>query len=254
MSWGLLLFEDAASSLMFELFDFHDYILVILTLIVTFAGYALVSLILTSYRCNNILKTQEVETIWTVLPAVILIFLAFPSLRLLYLLDELEHPSLTIKTIGHQWYWSYEYSDFLDLDFDAYMLPTENLIDGQFRLLEVDSRAIIPWSAEIQILVTAADVMHAWTVPSFILGANTVPYVGHPALPICSDSLKTSPLRQVLNWIENYFSPLSEEKSGPVEHSSMLILLCPRRTQPDFSSHCECYKFYKFQYESARKN
>ncbi len=239
---------------MFELIDFHDYALVILTLIITFVGYALASLILTSYRCNNILEAQEVETIWTVLPAVILIFLAFPSLRLLYLLDELEHPSLTIKTIGHQWYWSYEYSDFLDLEFDAYMLPTEDLADGQFRLLEVDSQAIIPWSAEIQILVTAADVIHAWTVPSFISRANTVPYVGHPALPICSDSLKTSPLRQVLNWIENYFSPLSEEKSGPVEHSSMLILLCPRRTQPDFSSHCECYKFYKFQYESARKN
>jgi len=87
---------------MFELIDFHDYALVILTLIITFVGYALASLILTSYRCNNILEAQEVETIWTVLPAVILIFLAFPSLRLLYLLDELEHPSLTIKTIGHQ--------------------------------------------------------------------------------------------------------------------------------------------------------
>ncbi len=160
---------------MFELIDFHDYALVILTLIITFVGYALASLILTSYRCNNILEAQEVETIWTVLPAVILIFLAFPSLRLLYLLDELEHPSLTIKTIGHQWYWSYEYSDFLDLEFDAYMLPTEDLADGQFRLLEVDNRAVIPWSTEIRILVTAADVIHAWTVPSLGVKADAIP-------------------------------------------------------------------------------
>ncbi len=174
-SWGQLLFRDAASPLMFELIDFHDYALVILTLIITFVGYALASLILTSYRCNNILEAQEVETIWTVLPAVILIFLAFPSLRLLYLLDELEHPSLTIKTIGHQWYWSYEYSDFLDLEFDAYMLPTEDLADGQFRLLEVDNRAVIPWSTEIRILVTAADVIHAWTVPSLGVKADAIP-------------------------------------------------------------------------------
>lgn len=160
---------------MFELIDFHDYALVILTLIITFVGYALASLILTSYRCNNILEAQEVETIWTVLPAVILIFLAFPSLRLLYLLDELEHPSLTIKTIGHQWYWSYEYSDFLDLEFDAYILPTEDLADGQFRLLEVDNRAVIPWSTEIRILVTAADVIHAWTVPSLGVKADAIP-------------------------------------------------------------------------------
>ncbi len=174
-SWGQLSFQDAASPLIFELIDFHDYALVILTLIITFVGYALGSLVINSYRCTNILEAQEVETIWTVLPAVILVFLAFPSLRLLYLLDELEHPSLTVKTIGHQWYWRYEYSDFLNLEFDSYMLPTDELSPGSYRLLEVDNRAVIPWRTEIRILVTAADVIHAWTVPRLGVKADAIP-------------------------------------------------------------------------------
>ncbi len=174
-SWGQLSFQDAASPLIFELIDFHDYALVILTLIITFVGYALGSLVINSYRCTNILEAQEVETIWTVLPAVILVFLAFPSLRLLYLLDELEHPSLTVKTIGHQWYWRYEYSDFLNLEFDSYMLPTDELSPGSYRLLEVDNRAVIPWRTEIRVLVTAADVIHAWTVPRLGVKADAIP-------------------------------------------------------------------------------
>lgn len=174
-SWGQLSFQDASSPLIFELIDFHDYALIILTLIITFVGYALGSLVINSHSCNNILEAQEVETIWTVLPAVILVFLAFPSLRLLYLLDELEHPSLTVKTIGHQWYWRYEYSDFLNLEFDSYITPTEELSPGSFRLLEVDNRAVIPWGAEIRILVTAADVIHAWTIPSLGVKADAIP-------------------------------------------------------------------------------
>jgi len=90
-----------------------------------------------------------------------LLFLALPSLRLLYLIDEVSGPSLTLKTIGHQWYWSYEYSDFNKLDFDSYIVPTDELNVGQYRLLEVDNRAVVPIFSEVRLLVTAADVIHS---------------------------------------------------------------------------------------------
>nr|YP_009307941.1 cytochrome c oxidase subunit II [Eusyllis blomstrandi]AOR87114.1 cytochrome c oxidase subunit II [Eusyllis blomstrandi] len=175
MTWGQLSFQDACSPLMYELIDFHDYAMTILILITTFVIYAFMSLMMNSMSARNIFEAQEVETIWTILPAIILIFLALPSLRLLYLLDELERPSLTIKTIGHQWYWSYEYSDFLTLEFDSYMIQTEDLSPGDFRLLEVDNRAVIPIGLEIRNLITAADVIHAWTIPSLGIKVDAVP-------------------------------------------------------------------------------
>lgn len=173
--WGQLSFQDAASPLILQLIDFHDYALTILTLIITFVGYAIFSLIINRFKCSNILEAQEIETIWTILPALILIFLAFPSLRLLYLIDEIENPLLTIKTVGHQWYWSYEYSDFLNLEFDSYIAPADDLTPGEFRLLEVDNRIVVPWGREIRLLVTAADVIHAWTIPRLGVKADAVP-------------------------------------------------------------------------------
>lgn len=123
----------------------------------------------------DLMEGQEVETIWTILPAIVLVFLALPSLRLLYLLDEVNDPCLTIKAIGHQWYWSYEYSDFLDLEFDSYMVASSDLSFGDYRLLEVDHRAVVPVSCTVRVLVTAADVLHSWTVPSLGIKADGVP-------------------------------------------------------------------------------
>lgn len=175
MTWGQLSFQDACSPLIYQLIDFHDYAITILILIITFVGFAFLSLINNKLSCRTTLEAQEIETIWTVLPAIILIFLALPSLRLLYLLDEIEFPSLTIKTIGHQWYWRYEYSDFLNLEFDSYIIQTEDLEIGDYRLLEVDNRAVIPWGIEIRVLVTAADVIHSWTIPSLGVKVDAIP-------------------------------------------------------------------------------
>lgn len=175
MTWGQLSFQDACSPLIFELIDFHDYALTILILIITFVGYAFISLINNKISARNIFEAQEIETIWTILPAIILIFLALPSLRLLYLLDELTHPTLTLKTIGHQWYWRYEYSDFINLEFDSYIIQTDDLTTGAFRLLEVDNRAVVPWGVEIRTLITAADVIHAWSVPALGLKVDAIP-------------------------------------------------------------------------------
>lgn len=91
----------------------------------------------------------------------VLVFLALPSLRLLYLLDEVNDPGLSIKAVGHQWYWSYEYSDFLDLEFDSYMVRSSDLVRGDYRLLEVDHRTVVPAGVDVRVLVTAADVLHS---------------------------------------------------------------------------------------------
>nr|QIE11973.1 cytochrome c oxidase subunit II [Neverita sp. HL-2020] len=173
--WGQLGFQDAASPLMEELIFFHDHAMMILVMIISLVGYAAVSLMTSKFTCRSLVEGQEIETIWTIVPAIILIFLALPSLRLLYLLDEVGDCSLTLKSIGHQWYWSYEYSDFLDIEFDSYMIPTNELESGDFRLLEVDHRIVLPTQTDIRVLVTSADVIHSWTVPSLGVKADAIP-------------------------------------------------------------------------------
>jgi len=111
------------------------------------------------------------EIVWTVTPALILMVVAVPSFALLYSVDELIDPAITIKAVGHQWYWSYEFSDYATeggeiINFDSYMLPTEDLDKGQLRLLEVDERVVLPINTHIRVIVTAADVLHSWAIPS----------------------------------------------------------------------------------------
>ena len=173
--WGQLNFQDAASPTIKILIQFHDHAIVILILIISIVGYATFSLLSRKFTARNILEAQQIETVWTILPAIILIFLAIPSLRLLYLIDEVNNPSLTVKAIGHQWYWSYEYSDFQQLEFDSYIIPTDDLDNGEFRLLEVDNRAVFPLNTEVRILTTAADVIHAWTIPALGVKADAIP-------------------------------------------------------------------------------
>lgn len=173
--WAQLSFQDAASPVIAQLIAFHDHTILVLLLVTSIVSYAFISLIINSYTSRYIVEAQQIETIWTVLPAITLLFLAFPSLHLLYLIDEISSPSITIKTIGHQWYWSYEYADFSKLEFDSYITPDTDLKKGEFRLLEVDHRAVAPINTEIRVLVTAADVLHSWTIPSLGLKADAVP-------------------------------------------------------------------------------
>nr|UYK51689.1 cytochrome c oxidase subunit 2 [Asterias amurensis] len=174
-NWTQLGLQDASSPLMEELIYFHDYTLIILTLITILVFYGLASLIVSSNTNRFFLEGQTLETIWTVIPAVILIFIALPSLQLLYLIDEVNNPFLTIKAIGHQWYWSYEYADYRDLEFDSYMISTNDLSLGNPRLLEVDNRLTLPAQTPIRVLVTSSDVLHSWTVPSLGIKMDAVP-------------------------------------------------------------------------------
>nr|YP_010166766.1 cytochrome c oxidase subunit II [Scarodytes malickyi]QRV62870.1 cytochrome c oxidase subunit 2 [Scarodytes malickyi] len=174
-TWSNLNLQDSASPLMEQLTFFHDHTLMILTMITILVGYLMFSLFFNKYINRFLLEGQTIEVIWTILPAIILIFIALPSLRLLYLLDEISNPWLTLKSIGHQWYWSYEYSDFKKLEFDSYMTPMNDLQENGFRLLDVDNRVILPFNSQIRIIVSAMDVLHSWTVPSLGVKIDATP-------------------------------------------------------------------------------
>ena len=174
-TWAQLGLQDASSPLMEELNYFHDYTLIVLTLITILVFYGSASLMASSKTNRFFLEGQELETVWTILPAIILVFIALPSLQLLYLMDEVKDPFLTIKAIGHQWYWRYEYTDYKELEFDSYMVPTTDISNGNPRLLEVDNRLILPMQNPIRVLISSADVLHSWAVPSLGIKMDAVP-------------------------------------------------------------------------------
>lgn len=173
--WGQLGFQDGASPLIEQLIFFYDHAMFVLVIITILVFYVGVYLLNNKYTSRYLLEGQQIEIIWTILPAIILVFLALPSLRLLYLLDEVNDPVLSLKVVGRQWYWSYEYSDFIDLRFDSYIIPEEDLTPGIFRLLEVDHRTVIPYGVRVRTLITARDVIHSWTVPSLGVKADAIP-------------------------------------------------------------------------------
>nr|YP_010592934.1 cytochrome c oxidase subunit II [Anomala corpulenta]WAB65617.1 cytochrome c oxidase subunit II [Anomala corpulenta] len=174
-TWNTLLLQDSASPLMEQLSFFHNHALLILLMITVLVGYLMSTLFFNKFNHRFLLDGQTIEIIWTILPAITLIFIALPSLRLLYLLDEVNNPLVTIKTIGHQWYWSYEYSDFMNFEFDSYMIPSMEMIPQNFRLLDVDNRVILPFNSQIRMMVTAADVIHSWTIPAFSVKIDATP-------------------------------------------------------------------------------
>nr|BBJ21217.1 cytochrome c oxidase subunit II [Lymantria fumida]BBJ21218.1 cytochrome c oxidase subunit II [Lymantria fumida]BBJ21219.1 cytochrome c oxidase subunit II [Lymantria fumida] len=224
-TWSNFNLQNSASPLMEQIIFFHDHTLVILIMITILVGYLMMSLLFNKYINRFLLEGQMIEVIWTILPAVTLIFIALPSLRLLYLLDELNNPLITLKSIGHQWYWSYEYSDFSNIEFDSYMIQPNDMKPNNFRLLDVDNRIILPMSNQIRVMVTATDVIHSWTVPAlgvkidanpgrlnqtnFFLSRPGIFYgqcseicgTNHSFMPIVIESI---PIKNFINWINNY--------------------------------------------------
>nr|YP_006576058.1 cytochrome c oxidase subunit II [Naupactus xanthographus]ACZ58585.1 cytochrome c oxidase subunit II [Naupactus xanthographus] len=165
-TWKMLLLQDSASPIMEQLTFFHDHTMLILVIITILVGQMLISMLFNKFIHRYLLEGQLIEMIWTILPAVTLILIALPSLRLLYIMDEINNPMISVKAIGHQWYWSYEYSDYKSLEFDSYMIPTNEMKPFNFRLLDVDNRMVIPFLTQVRLIVTSADVIHSWTVPS----------------------------------------------------------------------------------------
>nr|AEM66832.1 cytochrome c oxidase subunit II [Gymnetron rotundicolle] len=174
-TWKTLLLQDSASPLMEQLMYFHDHTLLILIIITILVGQMLLSMLFNKFTHRYLLEGQLIEMIWTILPAMILILIALPSLRLLYILDETFNPMITIKAIGHQWFWSYEYTDYKNFEFDSYMIPDNQLSEENFRLLDVDNRMVIPFNTQIRIIVTSTDVIHSWTIPSLGVKIDATP-------------------------------------------------------------------------------
>nr|ALO77675.1 cytochrome c oxidase subunit 2 [Eucnemidae sp. GENSP01] len=171
--WSQLGLQDSKSPLMEQLSYFHDHAMMILLMITILVGYIMASLFFNNTTNRFLLEGQTIELIWTVLPAVTLIFIALPSLRLLYMLDEINNPIISIKSVGHQWYWSYELTDFKNIEFDSYM--NTELKPESFRLLDVDNRLSLPFKTQIRMMVSATDVIHSWTIPSLAIKIDATP-------------------------------------------------------------------------------
>ena len=219
-AWGIY-FQDSASPQMEGLIELHDNIMYYLVLILFAVSWILFSIV------RNFVETKSpiahkylnhgtlIELIWTITPAVILILIAFPSFKLLYLMDEVNDPSMTVTVEGHQWYWSYQYPDFIDseeefIEFDSYIVPESDLEEGGLRMLEVDNRVIVPEETHIRFVITSGDVIHSFAVPS--LGIKCDAYPGR--------------LNQVSTFInrEGVFYGQCSEICG-ILHSSMPIVI-----------------------------
>lgn len=171
----LISFQDSNSPTYDIIIFFHDFTIIILIFITILISFIIFILIYNKIINRFLLQGHSIELIWTIIPIFILIFIAIPSLKILYLTDEIHNNKLSIKTIGHQWYWTYEYSDFLNIEFDSFIIPTNQLKINEFRLLEVDNRCILPFNFPIRILTTSIDVIHAWTVPALGIKIDSTP-------------------------------------------------------------------------------
>ena len=240
-------FQDPATAVMEGIIDFHHDVQFYLIIILTFVAWSLFSIVwefgfahyvtkgrsaadlLQARRDALILKQVNhgtvLEIVWTLIPVFVLIAIAIPSFALLYSIDEIIEPALTVKIIGHQWYWSYEYTDqFTPVTYDSYMVPEPELAPEGFRLLEVDNVLLLPVQTHIRLLVTAADVLHSWAVPAFGVKMDCIPGrlnqvslfikregafygqcselcgVNHGFMPI---GVYVVPIHSYVNWIKN---------------------------------------------------
>nr|ANO46048.1 cytochrome oxidase subunit II [Leptothorax acervorum] len=175
MNTWLLTLQNSNSPTYDMMIFFHDFTMIILTFITMMILFIMMMMVKNKLINRFLLQGHSIELIWTIMPMFILIFIAMPSLQILYLTDELHNNKLTIKTIGHQWYWSYEYSDFMNMEFDSFMIPENQLTMNEFRLLDVDNRCILPFKFPIRMLTTSMDVIHAWTVPALGIKMDSTP-------------------------------------------------------------------------------
>lgn len=244
-------FQDSASPIMEGIVNLHNYIFFYLTMVLIFVLFMMYNILTVYfYYVNNPSNSDELlfryvifknlkivhgtwlEIIWTLVPSLILVFIAIPSFALLYSMDEIINPSLTLKVIGYQWYWAYEYSDYNtktrnSIAFDSYMIDENDLRKGDLRLLEVDNEAVLPVNTHIRVLLTAGDVLHSWAIPSLGVKTDAVPgrlnqipmfikrqgvYYGqcselcgvnHGFMPIV---IKACSLDNYLNWLTTNFS------------------------------------------------
>nr|ALJ93768.1 cytochrome c oxidase subunit II [Megachile strupigera] len=169
----MFFFQNSNSPYADNLMSFHNFTMMLLISIITMTMFMLINIMKNKLINRFMLKNHTIEIIWTIVPMIILLFICFPSLKTLYLIDELWNPIyFSVKSMGHQWYWSYEYPEF-NIEYDSYMISELNL--NSFRLLDVDNRLIIPYNTPIRMLVSSMDVIHSWTIPSLGLKMDATP-------------------------------------------------------------------------------
>nr|YP_010934899.1 cytochrome c oxidase subunit II [Tassonia gloriae]WKV28890.1 cytochrome c oxidase subunit II [Tassonia gloriae] len=171
--WTNLSLQDGNSSIMENMIMFYDHVMIVIMMIVVLIFYILVFMILNGFINRYLFEGQLVEIIWTVVPIFFLLFLIFPSLKILYLSDEVLNPFMSVKVLGHQWYWSYEYGDFENVEFDSFMINEFQVFS--FRLLDVDNRMVVPKNLNLRMLVGSLDVIHSFTIPSAGVKIDAVP-------------------------------------------------------------------------------
>lgn len=169
--WGRLSIQDALRVTREQILYFHDYLIIVMRVILCAVGYFLGFVLFRKTYSTRIVADHLVERVWTILPIIVLVFLVYPSIYLLYLIDERRVDFLcTLKVIGHQWYWSYKIDGLLNYEIDSY-IDAERVV----RLLDVDNRVVIPAQEHIRALITSADVLHSWALPSLGLKIDAIP-------------------------------------------------------------------------------
>lgn len=180
MSKWSVSFQEPVTPVMEQIVDLHGTLTILITLIVLFV-FGLLAYVVLRFRASKnpepatFAHNTKLEIIWTAIPVLILALIAGPSMRLLYYMDRTHEADMTIKAIGHQWYWSYEYPDHGNFTFDALMVDEADLEEGQPRLLATDNKIVLPVNKNIRLLATSDDVIHSWAIPSFGIKVDTVP-------------------------------------------------------------------------------
>lgn len=163
--------QDALRVTIEQIVYFHDYLIMVILIIICIVGYFLIFVLFRKTYSSRIVADHLVERVWTILPIVVLIFLVYPSIYLLYLIDERRVEFLcTLKVIGHQWYWSYKIDGLFSLEIDSYID-----VDSSVRLMDVDNRVVVPAQEHIRALITSNDVLHSWALPSLGIKIDAIP-------------------------------------------------------------------------------
>lgn len=173
-------FQEAVTPVMEEINKMHNFLLVIISAIVLIVVAVMIYIIVKFNAKSNPVPMKfshnvKLEIIWTIIPVIILIIIAIPSIKILRYAEKTADPDLTIKVVGYQWYWHYSYPEHQNIEFDSYMIPDSEIKPGQFRLLEVDNRVVIPVNKVVKFIITAADVIHSFAVPAFGIKTDAVP-------------------------------------------------------------------------------
>lgn len=172
ITWNGLFFHSPSRYIIEVVVGMHDYVMLFLFSILLLVLFNLIYTFLCRRFSLNFFESHQLERVWTVAPFFLLVFIAVPSLNFLYMLDTCLFCGMTVRIIGHQWYWRYFYKDFKDFLFDSYMSPSDS---SHLRLVDVDNRVLVPSFLPVRFLVSRADVIHSWTVPSFGVKIDAIP-------------------------------------------------------------------------------